>query len=351
MHRFIAGTCTMHLTITPQGPWMVRGETIEEKFIEHRGRQSLRDILCPLQDNQGNPMLPASSLKGVLRSTAERILRSMHPKRDSSLRPLADDPFVREDEAELKQLKRSQIADSELSLWNDHHKRYEREKLEPHRVYTILSPASQLFGCTLHAGLVMLDDACAKQKDTRRRSHVALDRFTGGVGEGPFIEELAPQNTPLQTHLTITNFALWHIGLLALVIQEINRGYVHMGGGTRKGQGQVNIDVSCVDIRYAKHMYTVSKGIISAQAHMKDRYRGMDDVPPDVSNAENAEQGVILLEELTAQEPQGWRDAGMVHLVVEGKQQAQQLFKEAVTKAWRMWIEEVVKEEVQEYGV
>lgn len=351
MHRFIAGTCTMHLTITPQGPWMVRGETIEEKFVDHRGRQNLRDVLCPLQDNQGKPVLPASSLKGVLRSTAERILRSMHPGRGPSLRPLADEPFVRENEAELKHLTRSQIADSELSLWNEHHKRYKREDLEPHRVYTLLSPASQLFGCTLHAGLVTLDDACAKQKDTRRRSHVALDRFTGGVGEGPFIEELAPQDAPLHTRLTITNFALWHIGLLALVIQEINRGYVHMGGGTRKGQGQVNIAVSCVDIRYAKHMYTVSKGIISAQAHMKDRYSGMDDVPADVINAE---KGIILLGMLEPQEqqetPKGWRDAGMVYLVVQ-EQHVQQLFKESVTTAWRTWIEEVRKEEVQEYGV
>lgn len=332
MHRFIAGTCTMHLKIAPKGPWMVRGETKQETFIDQRGRQNLRDYLCPIQDGEGHPVLPASSLKGVLRSTAERILRSMEPDRVPSLRPLADVPFIH-NENDLPVLRRCEISDSELDAWNNRHKRYTEDQLAPGHVYTILSPASQLFGCTLHAGLVTLDDAHVPKKKTMRRSHVAIDRFTGGVGEGPFIEELAPADTPLQTRLSIRNFALWHIGLMALVFQEINRGYVHIGGGTRKGQGQVQIDVPCVGFCYAQRVYGASSGIISAQARLK-----AGDVPPDVLQAE---EQMVLLKTAEKQEPRGWRNAGTVSLLVQ-EEQVQQLFREAVGQAWRQWIRVVI---------
>jgi len=344
MHRYIAGTCTMHLTLTPQGPWMVRGETREEPFTDHRERRSLRDILWPIQNHQGSPVLPASSLKGVLRSTAECILRSMQPERSPALRPLADDPFVHPNEADLNRLERAAIADTELVEWNNRHRRYTSE-IKPDQVYRILSPASQLFGCTLHAGLVTLEDACASERRTWRRSHVAIDRFTGGVGEGPFIEKLAAAETSLTTTLTITNFALWHIALMALVVQEISRGYVHVGGGTRKGQGQVQIAIPRLDISYARAAYNKSDnkpvGIISAQARLEDEPWHATDVPLDVVAAEG---GITLLETLEPQSPRGWREESTVLFLVQ-EDQVEQLFREAVAKAWRAWIEQVKKEE------
>ncbi len=337
MHRFIAGTCTMRLTITPQEPWIVRGETKKEPFVNHKSTPDTH----PLKDRQGNLLLPASSLKGVLRSTAERILRTMQPQRDPTLRPLADIPFVHKKD-ELSGLSRGAIADSELVEWNTTHHRYNDDELKPERVYRILSPASQLFGCTLHAGLVTLDDASVQQK-TWRRSHVAIDRFTGGVGEGPFIEELSPAIVPLNTRLTITNFALWHIALLALVFQEINHGYAAIGGGTRKGQGQMRIDVPRVDISYAEKVYGESSGIISAQARLTDAPWNATDVPPDVVAAERT---LALLETLKPQELQGWFASGTVSMAVQGPQ-VETLFRKAVEQAWRAWIQ-VVREETQE---
>lgn len=339
MHRFVAGTCTMTLHIVPQGPWMVRGETRKESFRNHRGQQDERDVLHPLQNAQGYPVLPASSFKGVLRSTAERILRSMQPERSPELVPLADDPFVH-DANDLPQKQRGHIADSELKEWNNHRHCYTNEQLAPERVFLLLSPASQLFGCTLHAGLVTLDDAQVQQKTTQRRSHVALDRFTGGVGEGPFIEELAPAKLPLRTTLTITNFALWQIGLLALVFQEINRGYVHLGGGTRKGQGQVTIAIPQITFQYAEAIYANSAGVISAQARLA--HAPWNEQVPDPVQQVEAE--LALLPDLQPQISQGWREAGMTVLIAQ-ETTVQRLFAEAVRHAWCEWIEVMTQEE------
>jgi|GEM_PF-5719063 len=337
MHRFIAGTCQMHLTITPQGPWMVRGEEDTE-----------RKLWMPLKNPTGQIVLPASSLKGVLRSTAERILRTVDTNTDPKRIPLADDPFVHKD-ADYRQYERATIADSELAEWNETHNRYTQEQLAPERIYRVLSAASQMFGCTLHAGLVTLDDATMPARRLSPRTHVAIDRFTGGVGEGPFNEQLVVEQSPLTTHLTITNFALWQIGLLALVFQEINRGYVGIGAGTRKGQGQMKIAVPVITFTYNAQAYKDSqKGIISAQAALKQWLPEMvHDVPEEISAMQaGSEDNTVLLEAIDPQTSQDWREQGMKVLLVQ-EEQVPALFQEAVQHAWGPWVQQMMKQEVQ----
>src|SRR5579859_5358808 len=165
MHRFVLGTWTMQLTLTPRGPWFVRGQTDTERFNDHRERPASRDVLQPLADSQGRPQLPASSLKGVLRSTAECILRTVQPTDWPSTRaPFADDPFVHSNDMPYESYRvwlasqpRAAIADSELEEWAK--VQQPPIKIVPERVYPLLSAASQLFGATVHAGLLTLEDA------------------------------------------------------------------------------------------------------------------------------------------------------------------------------------------------
>lgn len=365
----------MHLKLTPLGPWIVRGHVKDEQFRNHRGETDSRQVLQPLLDEHNMPLLPASSLKGVLRSTAERILRTMHPNRDPHWIPLADDPFVHGSahlagssegssgsapSAGRLPGERSKIADSELREWLEQQpaswfanqqeyaalmKLDQEPRFDPERaakqIYKLLSPASQLFGCTLHAGLLTLEDARAARLNGRR-THVAIDRFTGGVGEGPFIEALAPSDAPLTTTLTITNFALWQVGLLALVFQEINRGYVGVGGGTRKGQGQVRIEVPQVVVCYAEQAYPRAAGIISAQAQLAREpwSASVRDVPAEV---QAVERGLVLLADLEPQPNTDWRAAGLRTLLVQEACVAQ-LFREAVQQAWRPWVQQMRRE-------
>ncbi|NJN66271.1 MAG: hypothetical protein HC884_05950 [Chloroflexaceae bacterium] len=331
MHRFLAGICQMLLRLTAQQPWMVRGE-IEGNHTH------------VLTDRFDRPILPASSLKGVLRSTAERILRSMHPERDPTLCPLADEPFVhREGKRKnayatwLQAQSRSHIADSELVEWNNHRKHYPDDALDSTQVYRLLSPASQLFGCTLHRGLVTLEDAHATESTTWRRSHVAIDRLTGGVGQGPFTDDQVPEQTVLESTLTIHNFALWQIGLLALVFQEISLGYVPVGGGTRKGQGQMQVEVPSITFQYSDAAYHHSgrTGIISAQARLAHPPWSVRDAPSAVTAVE---QNLVLLEDIEPQLTQEWHQQGITTLQVQ-ETQVPRLFQAAVRDAWRPWIQ------------
>ncbi len=347
MQRYTLGECTLTLRLTPSGPWMVRGQTIDESFKDSRGVPRSRDVLQPLRGPDGQPCLPASSLKGVLRATAERVLRSMHPARPLDLIPLADDLFVHSRTAEgdmaadvyrdwLAQQPRGAIADSELIEWNEQHRVYTDQELASDQRYRILSAASQLFGATVHAGLLSLTDAQPEPVRLQRRSHVAIDRLTGGVGEGPFIEELVPAAVPIESRLKISNFALWHLALLALTVQEFNAGYSAVGGGTRKGQGQVQIQMTQIECIYSQAAGHRSTGIVSAQGCLAARDADAD-VPAAVRAVEQSNT-CILLPELQPGPAHGWRDDGLIRFVVPDEQ-IERLFQEAVRKAWLPWIE------------
>jgi CRISPR/Cas system CSM-associated protein Csm3 (group 7 of RAMP superfamily) len=329
---------------------MVRGQTLDEPFKDSKGVSRSREVLQPLLGPNGTPVLPASSLKGVLRSTAERILRSLQPERSPDQIPLADHPFVnsRNEEGDmsadvyrdrLKQQGRGEIADSELIEWNDQRKQYTDDQLKPDQIYKLLSPASQLFGATVHAGLLTLTDAQPQSVKLQRRSHVAIDRLTGGVGEGPFIEELSPANVPLTSTLRITNFALRHLALLALTVQEINAGFSAIGGGTRKGQGRVKIALSGLEFAYSAATNHYSNGIISAQACLAAQNLAAD-VPEGVRKHE---VGVVILPDLAPLPSQDWRNDGLVRFAVP-EARLDECFQSAVRDAWVPWVRDAISE-------
>jgi CRISPR/Cas system CSM-associated protein Csm3 (group 7 of RAMP superfamily) len=343
MHRFVAGTCRMELTLTPAETWIVRaGDGSEGSNRESTTRKDVR-----LKDADRKPVLPASSVKGVMRGTAERVLRSLHPGRDPSLIPLADATFglPKGRSGELPELKRGEIADSFLQEWRDKqiHDPSQKGKLEAAKTYPDLSAASQLFGATLHAGLVTLDDVRLKTGDYDPRPHIAVDRFSGAVVTGAtFFERLNPKARALTTTLTIENFAHWQLALLRLVVEEINDGYSTFGGGTRKGHGHMALAVDRLTFQWPGTVHTGERaGIISPQGWIA----GQAEIPDDCPLSARRERDVSLMADRTAREdPTDWRHAGLVGITLDTPDDIAALFREAFEQAWLPWIEHMRQE-------
>ncbi len=332
MHQYTAGICAITLQLTPNGPWMVRGETRRETTV--RG-----SVLEPFMDQKGQPALPGSALKGVIRSTAERILQSIGSARDPLTAPLIAPIFV-EHGRDLHGFGRADVSDSELLAWHATLSQEQQAQLPvtPDRIYMLLSAASQLFGATVHAGLLHISDAGVAAA-TARRSHVALDRFHGGVGEGPFVEELVSTKAPLTTQIEIHNFALWHIALLALVVREINEGYVRFGLGTRKGQGRMQAQMTHMRFEYSALAYQIPSGILSAQARLAAPPWNMADIPQAVLQAES----LPVCPELHPREPTCWQEEGIRFIDVPEKQ-VLPVLQALVAGPWQTWIRTIAAE-------
>jgi CRISPR-associated RAMP protein (TIGR02581 family) len=232
MHKRLYARCDLVMKITARSPLLVQGaQTDEQKGVFFKARD-------PVDGGREKYCIPATTLKGVWRSAAERILRSFDPV-------LACDPFEEDKEHQGKASKSCS-------------KRLEDQPASGAApVYAAMCPVCRLFGCTAHAGLLELADAWAVgNPSTMQHTGIAVDRFTGGVKQHALYSyEALAAGAIFSTRLTIVNVELWQIGLLALVCREMSAGQVLVGSGTRRGLGHVTVDWTRASFRYPKARY------------------------------------------------------------------------------------------------
>ncbi|MEW6448139.1 MAG: RAMP superfamily CRISPR-associated protein [Bacillota bacterium] len=165
------------------------------------------------------PYIPGSSLKGVLRSRAEQVIRALAP--EGMEIPDLFEP-QRETEKEIKS----------------------RYKSGRDRYYAS-DPVTQLFGQTYLAGRLRCADAFPVEGRPLRlneRNHVAINRITGATqGTALFNPEAVEEGT-FAAEINLTNFALWQLKLLGWLLQDLDEGYVLIGGSTTRGYGRVRVE-------------------------------------------------------------------------------------------------------------
>jgi CRISPR/Cas system CSM-associated protein Csm3 (group 7 of RAMP superfamily) len=300
MHKRIYGVFNLRLALSAESDILTRGSQ-DQEASSSEGHDVMRFFKAwnPVA-GQEEPCIPATTFKGVLRSTAEKILRSFDPV-------LACDPFEEEPS-------KSRCACS-------HRLAAERESGRSWRsdqVYALLCPACRLFGSLAHAGLIEVEDAWAVRVVRRRQNgrdaeqaRIAVDRFLGGAAPGAMYHiRPLPRGSRFETSLGMQNFALWQIGLLALALRELDQGQALIGWGTRRGLGRVSVSFQEMRIRYPRALYEAAarrhggpRGVPSAQSLIPPRLRDGLGYPLE---------DLWLLQGANRQNGDGWRDAGWV---------------------------------------
>lgn len=170
------------------------------------------------QTGKRTVFLPGSSLKGTLRSYAERVARSVKPDgRDE----WCCNPF------------------GEHACGKRHE---EKKKLTPAQRYADSCVACRIFGHTRLGSHLLVSDAYPSRDEPvlEQRDGVAIDRISGAVSAGPFNLEVVTRGT-FQTTLVLRNFQLWQVGLLAVTLRDLNDGLAPIGFGKSKGFGRVSL--------------------------------------------------------------------------------------------------------------
>src|SRR5436853_7417375 len=124
----------------------------------------------------------------------------------------------------------------------------ERRRLEEKtdQVYAASCPTCRLFGSTGFIGRVAIGDAYLVSKDVReRRDGVGIDRLTGGASHGAKFElEVVSTGTVFETDVHLRNFDIWQLGMLFIVIQDMEDELIHLGSGRSRGLGKVTATIS-----------------------------------------------------------------------------------------------------------
>lgn len=215
-----------------QGPLLTNDATISgQTGFDHA------PLLAQLGQWQ-NPVLAGSGLRGVLRAHAERIARTLATRsangKDEFLQmcPACSPVESRPGEplASCDALLRGKVSTND-EVSDDH-----------------LCLACRLFGSTRRGSRLLVEDAPYQSTETQPKpvlkmmDFLAIDRFTGGGAEGLKFDALALWKPAFTLRLHLENPEPWELGWLALVLRDLQEGWLSVGFGAAKGFGRMELE-------------------------------------------------------------------------------------------------------------
>lgn len=224
MHKRLVNELRLDFRIAPQGPLLIKSgqeagadpTLLDMNFVRTNHAELGRTVF-----------LPGSSLKGTVRSYCEKIGRTVGL---NVCDPLGSKSCGRQLEQKARTGSGAEI-------------------------YEKLCPICRLFGHTVMASHVWFSDAYPTPETikavnaTEERDGVAIDRISGAVAVGPFQLEVVTKGA-FEAQLTVRNFQLWQIGLLAIALRDLGAGRVPIGFAKSRGLGEVQLTYRRLQISY-----------------------------------------------------------------------------------------------------
>lgn len=196
------------------------------------------------------PFIPGSSLKGMIRSYGEKICRSLRDDPVPVCLPYLD-PKKTPGSGEERQFS--------CGLQFEKYKSEREQPVIPSPdIYRFSCPTCRLFGSLDFVGRFATADTYLS--DTFRsqqgrpvfeiRDGVAIDRLTGGTAGGAKYDLEVLTRGEFSTTFNIRNFELWQMGLVALVLRDMEAGLVRIGFGKSRGLGRFEIKITAFKLTY-----------------------------------------------------------------------------------------------------
>jgi CRISPR/Cas system CSM-associated protein Csm3 (group 7 of RAMP superfamily) len=183
------------------------------------------------------PVLPGSSVRGVLRAQVERIARTLSARKADGLAAFAAacaacDPFSRADGDALRSC--ADVADAD-------------ERASEEVIPLKKEPESRCLGCALFGStrqgsrLWIADAELSGEARFRLRDFVAIDRFTGGALEGAKFDALPLYSPMFGVDMLLWEPAEWELGALALALRDLHDGLATLGAHGSRGFGRAEV--------------------------------------------------------------------------------------------------------------
>ena len=218
---------------------VVRGTLTLQSGL-HVGRQPSADPvgsdLPVVRDRHRRPFVPGSSLKGVLRQTAERLIRGIGAP---ACEPFPNGSCLRDIPKERRMLRDSGLPDEEID-----------QKIDERITQGICTTCS-VFGSTERGAKLSVRDALWVGEGVARvevRDGVGIDRDTGTAAPGVKYDfEVVPVGSRFGLELVLENAEPWEAGLVFVGLAEIHSGHAMLGGMTSRGLGRVAVGFNSIE--------------------------------------------------------------------------------------------------------
>lgn len=227
------------ITLSFSGPVLIGDATQARRSGYDHAPLAALPITRSRNGEQQHWVLPGAGVRGVLRSQAERIARTLatfnavnqtgEPPKDHFLRHSpAGDPNVRNPK---KPLANSDALLTAAGIDGE-------QPIKPHQV----DLADQLFGSVrLGSRLLVEDGALSNRPSLKPLDFLAIDRFTGGGRDSAKFDAVALWRPAFTVRLRLENPQDWELGWLLLTLRDLHDGLATVGFGAAKGFGAVKI--------------------------------------------------------------------------------------------------------------
>ena len=193
-----------------------------------------------------HPVLPGSSLRGVLRSHAERIARTVTTHQAQSKAQFLEkcpacDPLASRRQTMDNRPVALESCDSLLRYLSFEEKQQIEDTGDIPERHLCL--ACRLFGTSKLGSRLIVEDAlfCGERPQYKILDFLAVDRFTGGGADGAKFDTLVLWNPCFKVRLYLEEPQAWELGWLALTLRDLREGWLRVGMGAAKGFGRVTI--------------------------------------------------------------------------------------------------------------
>jgi CRISPR-associated protein Csm3 len=172
-----------------------------------------------MRDAAGRPLVPGSSLRGILRSGVESVCKALH------LDAVRSDA---EDEAE-------KVSKEFAKGW--------RQMTLSDRLF---GPALENKESFAYGSRLQISDAlCKEDVAVELRDGVGIDRDTRTARQGvKFDLEVVPAGTRFHGFMRFKNPAGYELGLLAQALWMLDQGLLLLGGKSARGLGWIQVEIT-----------------------------------------------------------------------------------------------------------
>lgn len=178
------------------------------------------------RDNMWQIYIPGSSVKGLIRSHCERIVRTI--KELGACNPFLD-----------------------RGPYRSCGKIFENSRLPNEVIYRNSCPICKMFGSTAYGSRVSSADCYLINSPSKQvRDGVGIDRFTGGAYDRAKFDLEVYTGAQFEGEIQVRNFELWQLALLGFVFLDLKDGYLQLGSGKSRGLGHISGSVEKIVISY-----------------------------------------------------------------------------------------------------
>ena len=214
---------------------------------------------------------PGSSLKGALRSHLERIARTLQPGRVCI-------PYYDPDP-------RRSITPPVPAEANSHGCGFRSRSNDATSVaYADSCAVCRMFGSLKFGGRFSVGDAYPLEDhkpELEARDGVGINRFTGGTVPRVLFDLQVLVGGKFEANLRLTNFELWQLAALNLLLVDMKDEIIMIGSGSSRGLGRVRIIINCYHLTYLQQFSHLQGLYQLTTSQERSAYRLHDWAPPN----------------------------------------------------------------------